>query len=198
MKYPATLLALVVAIMIWSFINPYDRLTWWLESIPALVALSVLVLTYPRFRLTNFLYTLIAIHCVILVVGGHYTYAEMPVFNWIRDRFGFARNEYDRLGHFFQGFVPVLIGRELVIRTTALKSGKWLFTLLLFSALGISALYEIIEFIAGTTLQQGADSFLGTQGDVWDTQKDMLMAGIGALTALVFFSRYHDRKLTEI
>lgn len=191
-------LGIVVAALIWSGISPNDRLTWAMEIAPVLIALPILIGTARRFPLTRMVFGLIVMHAVILIVGGKYTYAEMPVFNWIRDAFHLARNHYDRLGHFVQGFVPAMIIRELLLRRTGLARGPWLAAVIVLSCLGISALYELIEWQAAVILGSGADAFLATQGDVWDTQKDMALAGIGAITALILLSRAHDRALQEI
>lgn len=198
MRFPLFLCAVVCVIAVWSYIHPHDRFTWWLEAIPVAIALPLLAVTYTRFRFTDFIYALIAIHCVILLIGAHYTYARVPAFDWLRDAFDLTRNHYDRVGHFAQGFIPAMIGRELVIRTTKMRGGKWLFVLLVLSALGIAALYEIIEWVAAASTGDAAENFLGTQGDVWDTQKDMALAGIGACVALICFGGIHDRALKAI
>lgn len=187
-------LAIITGVFAWSAINPYERSTWWMEVAPVLIALPLLAATYNRFRLTDLLYALIVIHAVILMVGGHYTYARVPFFDFE----GMDRNNYDKLGHFAQGFIPAIAMRELLIRTSPLRSGKWMAAIIIFSCLGISALYELIEFAAAIILKSGADEFLGSQGDVWDTQKDMLWAGIGAIAALLALSGIHDRFLSRI
>jgi putative membrane protein len=197
-RYRFSLLLLVVAVFIWSAIQPYDRATWWMEVAPVVIAVPLLILTYRRFPLTSLLYGLIAVHCVILLVGGHYTYARVPLFDELRDLFGWQRNHYDRLGHLAQGFVPAMIGRELLLRTSPLKPGRWLFILLVLSCLGISALYELIEWAAAALTGEAAMDFLGTQGDVWDSQKDMLMAGVGAILGLATLSRWHDCQLAPL
>lgn len=175
----------------WSAIGPYSRGTWWMEVAPVLIVLPLLLSTYNRFRLTDLLYILIVIHAVILMVGGHYTYARVPLPDFLMG----DRNNYDKLGHFAQGFIPAMAMRELLLRTSPLRPGKWLAAIIVFSCLGISALYELIEWIAAELLGQGADEFLGSQGDVWDTQKDMMWAGIGASAALLCLSKLHDRQL---
>jgi putative membrane protein len=192
------LLVLLGVIVIWSWIEPKDRLTWWLEAIPALAAAGILVATYNRFRLTDLLYGLAWVHAVILLVGAHYTYAQVPLFDWIKDALDLSRNHYDRLGHLAQGFVPAIAARELLIRTSTLERGKWLAALIVLSCLGISAFYELIEFAAGVASSEAAEAFLGTQGDNWDTQKDMLLAMIGAISALVLCGRLHDRQLARL
>jgi putative membrane protein len=189
------LLSSVLAALLWSGISPHDRFTWFLEVVPAIVGLIVLAATYHRFTFTTLAYALLAGHAVILMVGGHYTYAEVPLFNWIRDAFGLARNDYDRLGHFVQGFVPAIIAREVLLRTSPLRRGGWLFFLVLCVCLAISASYELFEWSVAALTGTAADSFLGTQGDPWDTQKDMAMALIGAVTALLTLSQTHDRVL---
>ena len=171
--WPVILLVAVGAIVAWSGVHPHDRLTWWLEVAPVFLALAILLPTYRRFRMTDLAYVLIAIHAVILAVGGKYTYALNPLFDWLREVFGWSRNHYDRLGHFAQGFVPALVTRELLLRTSPLRQGKWLFALVTLFCLGISALYELLEWLAAIRLGQASDSFLGTQGDPWDTQSDM-------------------------
>ena len=163
-----------------------------------LIALPLVLLTWKRFPLTTLLTVVITLHAIVLMVGGKYTYAEMPLFNWIRDEFHLSRNHYDRLGHFMQGFAPALLIRELLLRTSTLKAGNWLATIIIFCCLGVSAIYELIEWAAAVALGAGADAFLATQGDVWDTQKDMLMAGIGAAVAVLFFSKMHDRALAGL
>jgi len=190
-----TCLAVTVLVLLWSGLAPKDRGTWFMEVAPVLIALPLLVLTWRRFPLTTLLTVAITLHAVVLMVGGKYTYAEMPLFNWLRDELHLARNHYDRVGHFMQGFAPALVARELLLRTSPLRPGKWLAVVVLLSCLGISALYELIEWGAAMALGEGADAFLATQGDVWDTQKDMAMAGVGAVFALVFFARWHDRQL---
>ena len=191
-------LAATLIVLIWSGIGPKERGTWLMEVLPVLIALPLVLMTWKRFPLTTLLTVVITLHAIVLMVGGKYTYAEMPLFNWLRDEFHLSRNHYDRLGHFMQGFAPALVIRELLLRTSTLKSGKWMATIIIFSCLGVSAIYELIEWAAAVALGAGADAFLATQGDVWDTQKDMLMAGIGAAVAVVFFSKLHDRSLTKL
>jgi putative membrane protein len=192
------LLSSVLAALLWSGISPHDRFTWFLEVVPAILGLIVLAATYHRFTFTTLAYTLMAIHAVILIVGGHYTYAEVPLFNWIRDAFGLTRNDYDRFGHFVQGFVPAIIAREVLLRRSPLKPGKWLFFIIVCICLAISASYELFEWSVAELTGTAADSFLGTQGDPWDTQKDMAMALIGSLTALLLLSELHNRALQRI
>ena len=191
-------LVVTLIVLAWSGIAPKERSTWLMEVAPVLIALPLVLLTWRRFPLTTLVTVVVTLHAVVLMSGGKYTYAEMPLFNWIRDEFQLSRNHYDRLGHFMQGFAPALVIRELLLRTSPLKPGKWLATLIIFSSLGISAVYELIEWAAAASLGEGADAFLATQGDVWDTQKDMLMAGIGATVAVLFFSKWHDRALAKL
>lgn len=186
------------AVLVWSGIAPRDRGTWALEVAPAILGGILLVATYRRLRFTTLAYVLIWLHAVILMVGGHWTYSEMPLFNWIRDTFHLQRNHYDRLGHFAQGFVPAILARELLLRTSPLRPGKWLAFLTIASCLAISAAYELIEWAAAVLLGHGADKFLATQGDEWDTQKDMLLALGGAIISLALLSRMHDRALARI
>jgi putative membrane protein len=195
---PAALLALVLAALVASGIGPADRLTWFLEVLPVLIAAPLLLATSKSFPLTPLVYTLIAIHALILVLGGHYTYAQVPLGFWIQDWFDFSRNHYDRIGHFMQGFGPALIARELLIRTSPLRPGKWLFALIVLAVLGISACYEFTEWWAALAGGDAAGAFLGTQGDVWDTQWDMFLAGCGAITALMTLDRVHDRQLVAL
>jgi len=195
---PAALLALVAVALVASGIRPYDRLTWVLEVLPVLIAAPLLIVTYRRFPLTPLLYWLIAIHALILILGGHYTYARVPLGFWMQDAFDFTRNHYDRIGHLMQGFGPAIIIRELLIRTSPLAPGKWLFTLVLFSVLGVSATYEFTEWWAALASEEASAAFLGTQGDVWDTQWDMFLAGCGAIAAQLLLARLHDRQLAAV
>ncbi len=189
--YLATLgLALVV-----SGIQPYDRATWWLEVFPVIIAILVLIFTRQSFCLTPLAYFLILTHCLILLIGGHYTYARTPLGFWIQDWLDLARNPYDRLGHLAQGFVPAILAREILLRNTPLQPGKMLFFLVICVCMAISACYELIEWWVALLFGQGAQEFLATQGDVWDTQWDMFMALLGALAALLTLSRLHDRQL---
>jgi putative membrane protein len=197
-RLPAVLLAAVAVVFVWSGWAPKDRLTWVLEVFPAVVAIPLLVATRRRFPFTALAYSLIAVHAVILMVGGRYTYAEVPLFNWIRDAFHLARNHYDRLGHLAQGFVPAIVAREVLIRKDVVRRRGWLFFLVTCVCLAISAVYELIEWSAAATSGSAADAFLGTQGDPWDTQKDMLCAGIGAVAAQLTLPRFHDRQIEAI
>jgi putative membrane protein len=185
-------------LLVLSGIHPKDRYTWFLEVAPILVAAPILMLTARRFPLTPLVYRLIALHAIVLMVGGHYTYAEVPLGFWMRDLFGFSRNHYDRIGHFLQGFVPAILVREVLRRKTPLTSGGWLFFLTTSVCLAISATYEFVEW--GTALLSGsaAMAFLGTQGDVWDTQWDMFLALLGALTGQILLTRLHERQLARL
>jgi len=198
---PIILLVLWLAvgvIFVWSAIHPHDYFTWILEVFPAIIGAVILAATYRRFRFTPLVYSLIAIHMVILMIGGHYTYAEVPFGNWIRDYFALSRNHYDRLGHFAQGFVPAMIAREVLLRLNVLKRGGWLFGLVVSVCLAISALYELFEWTVSALTGSAGDAFLGTQGDVFDTQKDMAMALVGSITALLLLSKAHDRQLKRL
>ena len=189
------LLLIVVVVFIWSAIRPHDYFTWILEVFPAIIGVSLLAATYRNFKFTTVVYVLICAHAIILMIGGHYTYAEVPLFNWIRDEFALNRNHYDRVGHFAQGFVPALIAREVLLRKSPLRRGRWLFFIVVSICLGFSALYELFEWGVSEATGSAGDAFLGTQGDVFDTQKDMAMALVGAITSLLFLSRVHDRQL---
>ncbi|HEX4825267.1 MAG TPA: DUF2238 domain-containing protein [Candidatus Polarisedimenticolaceae bacterium] len=197
-RLPLFLFVYVAAVFAWSGWHPHDRLTWVLEVFPVIIAVPILAATRPSFPLTNLAYVLVALHATILMVGGKYTYAEVPLFNAIRDALHAARNDYDRLGHFAQGFVPAVIAREVLLRKTPLRRGGWLFFLVLSICMAISATYELVEWSAAEATGSAADAFLGTQGDPWDTQKDMLFAGIGALTALLTITRWHDRQIDRL
>lgn len=179
-------------------IHPKDLFTWSLEVFPAILGAIVLLATYTKFRLTTFLYVLILIHASILFIGGHYTYAEMPLFNWIRDTFHLSRNHYDRLGHFAQGFIPAMIAREILLRTTALRRGKMLIFLVICICLAISAAYELLEWGVAVATGSAADAFLGSQGDVWDSQLDMFFCLCGTIASLLTMNRLHDRFLNRL
>jgi len=195
---PLVLLAVVAVALVVSAIGPTDRLTWWLEVAPVLIAAPVLFLTARSFPLTNLLYVLIAIHALILILGGHYTYAEVPLGDWAQDLFDLARNPYDRLGHFAQGFVPAMIAREILLRKTPLRRGGWLFFIVCCICLAVSACYEFIEWWAAIIGGGSAEAFLGMQGDVWDTQWDMYLALCGSITAQLTLARVHDRALVRL
>jgi len=187
-----------LSVLIWSAIEPADRLTWWMEVIPALVGLIILIKTRQRFPLTELVYFLILIHAIVLMVGGHYTYAEVPLGDWLRDLVGGERNNYDKLGHLAQGFIPVMIAREIMIRNKVVAAKGWLTFLLLSVVLAFSAFYELIEWWAALVSSEAAESFLGTQGYVWDTQSDMLWALCGAIAALLSLSKLHDRQISAL
>jgi putative membrane protein len=195
LELPVALLAVVVIALVWSGTEPYDRLTWVLEVIPVLIAVPLLAWTARRFPLTPLVYVLIALHAVILMYGGHYTYALTPLGDWMREAFGFSRNHYDRIGHLMQGFGPAIVARELLLRTSPLRPGKWLFVLITLSILGVSAVYEFSEWWVALAGGDSAGAFLGTQGDVWDTQWDMFLAGCGAVAAQLLLGRVHDAQL---
>lgn len=179
-------------VLLWSAINPHDRITWWLEVAPALIGLGLIITTYKHFPLTPLLYGLILVHCVVLMVGGHYTYAEVPGFTgW----FGSERNNYDKIGHFFQGFVPAILAREILIRKQVVNGSRWLALFVVSVCLAFSAFYELIEWWVAELSGEGAEAFLGTQGYVWDTQSDMALALIGSIAALATLSSFHDRQL---
>src|SRR4051812_29443502 len=197
-KEPLALLVIGIVCLIVSRIGALEPGTWLLEVFPIFIAAPLLVATAKRFPLTPLAYRLIFVHALILMVGGHYTYAKVPLGFWVRDALHLARNDYDRLGHFAQGFVPAIIARELLLRRSPLTRGKWLFFLVTCVCLSISACYELVEWWAAVLGGSSAESFLGTQGYVWDTQSDMLTALIGAVVALVMLSRVHDRELREL
>jgi putative membrane protein len=197
-REPGFLLGAGAVLLVVSGLQPYDRYTWLLEVAPILVAVPILVATRRRFPLTPLAYRLIFLHACILMLGGHYTYARVPLGFWLRDLFGFARNHYDRIGHFAQGFVPAIVVREVLVRRTPLRPGGWLFFLVTSVCLAISACYEFVEW--GTAVWSGsaADAFLGTQGDPWDTQWDMFLCLLGALAAQAGLSRAHDREIARL
>lgn len=191
-------LGLLLPVLVWSWIGPHDRFTWWLESIPVVAGVPLILVFQKRFPLSSLLLILLWLHCVLLVVGGHYTYARVPLGEWARDWFGWTRNNYDKLGHFTQGFVPALLTRELLVRTSPLKGSRWLGFLVVCVCLAFSALYELLEWAAALASGAAADDFLGTQGDPWDTQTDMALALVGAVVALLALSRIHDRSLARV
>ena len=193
--YDLFLLAIVAVVFVWSGISPHDRFTWVLEVFPVMLGVPVLVYLYLRFRFTPLVATLIAVHAVILMVGGKYTYAEVPLGFWMARTFHFTRNHYDRIGHFAQGFIPALIARELLIRRSPLRGSRWLPFFVVCFCLALSALYELIEFWTAIATGSASDAFLGTQGDPWDTQWDMMLALIGAIVGLAVLSSWHDRQL---
>jgi len=190
-------LAIFMLVFVWSAIRPADTLTWMLEVSPAVIALVVLLTTRKAFPLTGLVYCLILVHCIILMAGGHYTYAEVPLFDWIQDVFGQARNNYDKLGHFAQGFIPAMMAREVLIRKDVINGRAWLNFLVVCFCLALSAAYELIEWAVAEITGGPAEAFLGAQGYIWDTQSDMAFALTGAVAALVLLGRLHDRQLEE-
>jgi putative membrane protein len=197
-REPAVLLGAGVLALAITAIRPYSFGTWLLEVLPVLIAAPILIATYRRFPLTPLLYCLIAAHALVLILGGHYTYARVPLGFWMEDWFGFARNHYDRIGHLMQGFVPAIVARELLLRKTPLRPGAWLFAIVTLSILGVSAFYEFTEWWAALAGGEAADDFLGTQGDSWDTQWDMFLAFCGAIAAQLMLSRLHDAQLARL
>ncbi|HSP33675.1 MAG TPA: DUF2238 domain-containing protein [Thermoanaerobaculia bacterium] len=194
----AALAAVFAIVLVWSAIRPHDYFTWLLEVFPALIAIVILTATYTRFRLTTLAYALICIHAIILMVGGHYTYAEVPLGFWMQRAFGFARNDYDRIGHFAQGFVPAIVSREILIRLGIVRRRGWLFFLVVCVCLAISAAYELLEWRVAVGTGTKADAFLGTQGDPWDTQEDMATCLAGALVAPLLLRWPHDRQIARV
>ena len=197
-REPLALLVLALVALVVSGIGPKDRFTWLLEVAPILIGAPILVATARRFPLTPLLCRLLFLHALVLMVGGHYTYAEVPLGEWAKAAFGFARNHYDRLGHLMQGFVPAILAREILVRRTPLRPGGWLFTLVTSVCLSFSALYELFEWATALATGAAAEAFLGTQGDVWDTQWDMFFALCGALLAQALLARLHDRQLSRL
>ncbi len=190
------LLCIVGAFLLWSAINPKDYGVWLLEVFPALIGIAILAIIYPKFKFTNLVYIFVAIHSIILIIGGHYTYAENPFFGWLQVTFDLSRNYYDRLGHIAQGFFPAIIIREFLLRKTTLERGKMLFFLVICVAVAFSALYELVEWWAAISLTPGTgDAFLATQGDIWDSQWDMFLALAGSTVSLLLFSKIHGRQL---
>lgn len=195
---PLILLLLTLVVLLWSGIKPTDRLTWIMEVMPVLIALPILLITAQRFPLTPLLYILIFLHAVLLMVGGHYTYSEVPAGFWVQDLFNLERNHYDRLGHLAQGFVPAILAREILLRVTPLQPGKMLFYLVASVCLAFSAFYEMIEWWAALLYGGSAEAFLATQGDVWDTQWDMFLALLGAIAAQLLLPGLHNRQLKQL
>ncbi|HXB42097.1 MAG TPA: DUF2238 domain-containing protein [Bacteroidia bacterium] len=194
-KLPFIFLVIFFLVLIWSAINPKEYFTWGLEIFPAFIALFVLIFTFKKFKLTNLTYTLILIHSSILMVGGHYTYAEVPLFDWLKEALHQSRNNYDKVGHFAQGFVPAIIIREVFIRKNIINSKAWRNFLTVCTCMAISVCYEFTEWVVAEASGQSAEAFLGTQGYVWDTQSDMLYAIIGAICALLLLSKAHNKQL---
>lgn len=190
--------AVYLSVLAWSAIKPHDTFTWFLEVIPALIGGIVLLFTYKSFPLTSLVYVLILIHCVILMVGGHYTYAEVPLFDWIKEALHQTRNNYDKLGHFAQGFIPAMIAREILIRKQVINGKAWLAFLVICFTLAFSALYELIEWWVAISTGEDAEAFLGTQGYIWDTQSDMALALFGSICALVLLGKFHDKQIQRL
>lgn len=193
-----TWLFIFFIVLTWSAIHPKGYVIWFLEVTPALVGFVVLCLTYNTFRLTPLTYILVLIHCIILMVGGHYTYAEVPLFDWISDYFNHGRNNYDKLGHLAQGFIPAIVAREIVIRKDIIRQGGWRNFFIICFCLALSAFYELIEWWVATLSGESADAFLATQGYVWDTQSDMGIALLGSILSLIIFAGLHDRQLAKL
>lgn len=191
-------ITIYLSALIWSAIGAKDQFTWFLEVVPALIGGGVLAATYKSFRLTPLVYVLILFHCIVLMVGGHYTYAEVPLFDDISRLMGWARNNYDKLGHFTQGFVPAMIAREIVLRKGVINGDGWRFFFIVCFCLAFSAFYELIEWWVAVGTGDNAEAFLGTQGYVWDTQSDMALALIGSIAALITLGKYHDRQLRAL
>lgn len=189
------LMAALVAVLAVSAVKPYDMATWWLEVLPVFIALPLLFASRERFPLTPLLLGLVFLHALVLIVGGHYTYARVPAGFWVQDLLGFERNHYDRLGHFLQGFEPAVLAREILLRKAVVRRGGWLVLFVVSITLAFSAVYELIEWLVALLSEEAAESFLGTQGDVWDTQWDMFMCLVGSVSALLLLGRWHDRQL---
>lgn len=183
--------------LFWSAINPLDYFTWFLEVIPAIIGFFVLIFTYKNFKLSTLVYTLILVHCIILMIGGHYTYAQVPFFDYLKDVFNWDRNNYDKVGHFAQGFVPAMVARELIIRKNIIPSKVWMNFFIVCFCLAFSAFYELIEWWVAIFSGENAEAFLGTQGYIWDTQSDMGYALLGSIIALITLSKYHDKQLKQ-
>jgi putative membrane protein len=197
-------LVLLLPVLAWSWIRPFDRFTWWLEAAPAIIGVALILVFRQRFPLTTLLLVLVWAHCVILLFGAHYTYAHVPLFDWLRDLLDGSRNNYDKVGHFAQGFVPAILAREILLRTSPLgnrgdgRPSRWLPPLVACVCLAFSALYELVEWVTALLAGEAADEFLGMQGDAWDTQSDMALALAGAMLALATLSRLHDRALARL
>jgi putative membrane protein len=195
---PPVLLVIVAVALVLTGIRPYDRLTWFLETFWVMLGIPLVLLTWRRFRLTTLLCCLVALHALVLIMGGFYTYARTPFGNWLHDVFDLSRNPYDRIGHFVQGFVPAILVREILVRRSPLGGSRWLAPLVVCACLAFSAVFEMIEWWAAVAGGSAADDFLATQGDVWDTQWDMFLALVGAITSLLLLSRWHNRQLATI
>ena len=191
-------LTLYFIVLIWSGIGPKDQFTWFLEVLPAIIGLVLMVISFKNFALTRLLYNFILLHCIVLMVGGHYTYAEVPLFDTIANWMGSERNNYDKVGHFFQGFVPALLAREILIRKGVVNGRAWLNVIIVAICLAFSAFYELIEWWVAVASGENAEAFLGTQGYIWDTQSDMALALVGAIMSLIVLAKYHDRQLAKL
>ena len=198
MKNPFLMLILAFAVLVWSLISPLEYFTAFLEVLPGVLGIIILMATFKKFRFSDFTYFLIMLHCIILFVGGHYTYAEVPLFDWLKDLMGFERNNYDKLGHFAQGLVPAMIIREIFLRKEVVARKSYINLIIVLMCLGISAAYELIEWFVSVMTGDGGDAFLGTQGYVWDTQSDMLFAGIGALFGIYLLKNLQDKSIAKI
>lgn len=196
-KFHIALLGILALILAWSAYKPHDYFTWFLEVLPALIALAILAFFYNRFRFTNLVYFIVFLHCIVLIVGGKYTYAEMPLFDYFKTLFGWTRNNYDKVGHFMQGFSPALITREIFLRRKIINGNRWTYFLSVAVPLAFSAFYEFIEWWISVLTGSAGDSFLGTQGYVWDTQTDMFMCFIGSIIALLLFSKIQNKQIAE-
>ena len=192
------LLGTFLLILVWSGINPKDYFIWILEVVPAIIGAVVLGAIYPKVKLTMLVYCLIWLHALVLMLGGHWTYSEMPLFSWLRDEYGLARNHYDRVGHIMQGFVPAIIAREILLRNSVVKGKGWLFFIVTCICLAVSAFYEFIEWWVAIASGSAADEFLAIQGDIWDTQWDMFLALCGAIASQILLARWHDWQLTTV
>lgn len=197
-NFHASLWLILIISLIWSGWHPADRFTWFLEVVPIFIISAILLSIYQSFYFSRLVCCLMLAHAIILAIGGHYTYAQVPLFNWIRDAFHLARNHYDRVGHFMQGFVPALISREVLLRRGVLKKGPWLGFIIVCICLAISAVYELFEWQAAVWTGEKADAFLGSQGDPWDTQEDMALALIGSITAIALMLRWHDKSMNNL
>ncbi|MHC4221697.1 MAG: DUF2238 domain-containing protein [Planctomycetota bacterium] len=197
-KIHILLLVSLAPIFIWSLIGCFDLFTWFLEALPVIIGAAVILIAYRKFKLTTLTYVLIWLHAIVLLIGAHYTYARMPLFNWLAEVLDLSRNHYDRLGHVFQGFVPAMIARELLLRTSPLQKSKWLFFIVIGCCLGISAAYELLEWLVAIASGSASVAFLATQGDEWDTQKDMALCLAGAIMSLVTLSRPQDKALEKL
>jgi putative membrane protein len=194
----AALLVLFFAVLVWSAVRPHDYFTWLMEVFPAIVGIALIAATHRRFPLTPLLLTLLTLHAIILMVGGHYTYAEVPLGFWMERAFHLARNDYDRIGHFAQGFVPALVAREIFIRRGVVRGPGWRYAIVVLICLGISAAYELVEWITAISAGSSADAFLGTQGDPWDTQEDMATALVGAMVAPLVLGWWQDKQIARL